>query len=97
MRVGFGGRSAYGFFGALTCRRCNDTDLPALGAVATGNGVQSSNMAPRLRKTLPKDFAEQLATKSVPELIALFDTMELTAYGTADKCCALAYPGCPDE
>ena len=54
-------------------------------------------MAKGKRKTLPKDFAEQLSVKSVDELKTLFATTELTAYGDASKRCALAYPNCPDE
>jgi len=34
------------------------------------------------RKTLPKDFAEQLSSKSIDELKAIFATTKLTAYGT---------------
>ena len=52
-------------------------------------------MAPK-SKTLPEDFAEQLKTKTVDELIAVFDTTELTAISAANKQCALAYPECPD-
>ena len=48
------------------------------------------------RKTLPDDFADQLKTKTVDELIAIFDTTELTAYNRQGKRCALAYAECPD-
>ena len=52
-------------------------------------------MTPK-NKNLPEDFAEQLKTKTVEELIAIFDTTELTAISAANKKCALAYPECPD-
>jgi hypothetical protein len=54
-------------------------------------------MAPRKRKTLPKDFEEQLTSRSVEELKAIFDTTELDAQGGYRKSTALAFPGCPDE
>ena len=49
------------------------------------------------RKTLPDDFADQLKTKTVDELIAVFDTTELAAYSSQGKQCALAYAECPDD
>jgi hypothetical protein len=54
-------------------------------------------MASKKRKTLPADFAQQLATKPLAELQAIFDTTELTATGGVSKKCALAYPECPDD
>ncbi|NIG54052.1 ankyrin repeat domain-containing protein [Chitinophaga sp. Cy-1792] len=49
------------------------------------------------RKTLPKDFEEQLKTKSLQELTAIFDQCSLEATGGYNKQTALAFDGCPHE
>lgn len=51
----------------------------------------------RKRKTLPKDFDEMLTSAPIDQLIAVFDTRELHAYGDPQKSTALGYLDCPDE
>lgn len=51
----------------------------------------------RKRKTLPRDFAEQLKTKTPDEIIAVLDTCELDARGGHDKRTALHFHDLPDE
>lgn len=52
---------------------------------------------PRLRKTLPRDFEEQLKTKSVDEIRAVLEGCELDARGGYRKSTALAFRDLPDE
>ena len=52
---------------------------------------------PRLRKTLPRDFEEQLTTKSVDEIRAVLEGCELDARGGYRKSTALAFRDLPDE
>ncbi len=49
------------------------------------------------RKTLPEDFAEQLTTKSLPELKELFRIIAVNARDKHSTNCAIAFPQCPDE
>lgn len=51
----------------------------------------------RKRKTLPKDFEEQLTTRSLDELIAVFDTCLLDARGGFQKGTALDFLDIPEE
>lgn len=51
----------------------------------------------RKRKTLPKDFEEQLKTASLDELIALLAPCQVDARGGYNKATALAFPECPHE
>lgn len=51
----------------------------------------------RKRKTLPKDFQQMLKAASLKELVAVFDTCELDAYGGYQRSTALSFRDCPDE
>jgi hypothetical protein len=53
-------------------------------------------MAPKKRKTLPKDFDEQLKTSKLDALKAVFDACEIDARGGVGKQTALAFDACPD-
>ncbi len=49
------------------------------------------------RKTLPKDFEEQLKTATLAELQSVFDACQIDARGGYDKLTAFMMPACPDE
>ncbi|MGC5617166.1 ankyrin repeat domain-containing protein [Georgenia sp. Z1491] len=51
----------------------------------------------RKRKTLPKDFQRMLTSASLTELVAVYDTCELDAYGGYRRSTALGFRDCPDE
>lgn len=53
-------------------------------------------MAKAKRKTLPKDFEDQLAAGDLEALKRIFDLCELDARGGVFKQTALAYSACPD-
>lgn len=54
-------------------------------------------MAKTKRKTLPKDFDQQLAAGDIKALKAVFDSCDLNARGGVFKQTALAFVDCPDE
>jgi hypothetical protein len=51
----------------------------------------------RKKKTLPKDFAEQLKQRTLDELKAIFEDTELDARGGLGKVTTLSFDECPDE
>lgn len=62
-----------------------------------GTNRETQKLAKRKRKTLPKNFDDLLKASDLKELKAVFDHVDVNAYGGVFKQTALAFNECPDE